>query len=348
MPSHLRIGLAPGIWPMGAAIRLRILPRILQEERHSLGWPLYVYPGWCAGGCRLHSGHVSTEPLLVKIWIANRCAYMCPLEVWLHSSTLYLMTCSPIDWKPNIFNDNKCLFEVHIDIGSAAIIVELSARPKMDNQNIHRCFTPTGAKMQPTGRSSSKIKQLPYPWLVAAMHTTCDLLWLIIPSFYSYLRPCFTFQGWLHWKILCASMGLHLWLRSKVFPIGDARLHFLEYFGGVETSTHKPCSISFLSWYPWKKLNSKAFTTTSFTSVILRYIRICMQVPSWCGLLTGMFLMLRQKMNGWSGSSIVTFLGAKRTEPCIISWVLFCIVRFFINSGPFLSPTIPCNWGSLK
>lgn len=161
MPSHLRIGLAPGIWPMGAAIRLWLLPRILQEERHSLGWSLYVYPGWCAGGCRLHSGHVSTEPLLVKIWIANRCAYMCACS-WGLTEVLFNMIFNDlfagilIHW---ICNDNNYAFnsEVHIDIGSAAIIVVLSARPKMDNQNIHRCFTPTGAKMQPTGRSSSDI-----------------------------------------------------------------------------------------------------------------------------------------------------------------------------------------------
>ena len=185
MPSHLRIGLAPGIWPMGAAIRLWLLPRILQEERHSLGWPLYVYPGWCAGGCRLHSGHVSTEPLLVKIWIANRCAYMCACS-WGLTEVLFNMIFNDlfpgilIHW---ICNDNNYAFLRFIS--TSEVLLSLWCY-QPDRRWTTKIFIDALHQLGPRCSLQDAVARIYsrcHPWLVAAIHTTCNLHWLIVPAF---------------------------------------------------------------------------------------------------------------------------------------------------------------------
>lgn len=329
MPSHLRIGLAPGIWPTGAAIRLWLLPRILQEERHSLGWPLYVYPGWCAGGCRLHSGHVSTEPLLVKIWIANRCAYMCACS-WGLTEVLFNMIFNDlfagilIHW---ICNDNNYAFLRFIS--TSAVLLSLWCY-QPDRRWTTRIFIDALHQLGPRCSLQDAVARIYsrcHPWLVAAIHTTCNLHWLIVPAFL--IHTCVPLSRMTSVEDFVHTNGATPLTQIKGFSHWRRLVSFPWIFWGASKHPCKPCSISFLSSNPWKKPNSKAFTTTCFTSVILRYIWICMQVPSWCGLLTGKFLMLQQKMSGWSSCSVGIFLGAKRTEPRIISWVVFCLLSRF-------------------
>ncbi len=166
-----------------------------------------------------------------------------------------------------------------------------------------------------------------HPWLVAAIHTTCNLHWLIVPAFL--IHTCVPLSRMTSVEDFVHTNGATPLTQIKGFSHWRRLVSFPWIFWGASKHPCKPCSISFLSSNPWKKLNSKAFTTTCFTSVILRYIWICMQVPSWCGLLTGKFLMLRQKTSGCSSCSVGIFLGAKRTEPRIISWVVFCLLSRF-------------------
>ncbi len=194
--------------------------------------------------------------------------------------------------------------------------------------------------MQRTGRSSLEIKQLP------SMAATCNLHCLIVHAFHSYKCPkCHkcpyaVFQGWLQWKILSTPMALHLWLRSKVFPIGDARFFLEKIFGVIKTSMQR------LAPYPLRLPTLEKSNWTEFEGIYYDLLHIC-DLALYCDMYASSFLVWTADRNIFDARTkderlielftrYISWCKENRTLYHQLGRVFFCFVWLLNQWDPFI------------